>query len=317
MADVVFELYGVDDGKINIEKIKAFELTRETDAASDGLRLWFTSDRATDEVYRVRMSVDGRVVFNGYADAQRELVGSNGLEGFVYARSSACILTDIEAMPDSFYHPCSQAVYDKYISNYGFSYGLDDLFYDGQYTVGKGCSLFGALDGFVFGVTGKHIYVNASDEIRLLESNKTVKLSGDIISEKRIINRGDLLCGIDYKLSSDENYVHHRESELMKKRGVKARIMKNLSALTPLQRENALSTAMARANDGYIGFEIDVCGIFPAELCDKIEYESVVFDTSEEMRLRGISYAFDSKGYHTRLRLAVINDLEELSYVDE
>lgn len=65
-------------------------------------------------------------------------------------------------------------------------------------------------------------------------------LDSDIISEKRFINRGDLLLGIDYKLTGDENYAHHRVSELMKRTGVTSKVMKNLSSLTPLQREKML-----------------------------------------------------------------------------
>lgn len=51
-------------------------------------------------------------------------------------------------------------------------------------------------------------------------------LDSDIISEKRFINRGDLLLGIDYKLTGDENYAHHRVSELMKRTGVTSKVMK-------------------------------------------------------------------------------------------
>lgn len=142
-------------------------------------------------------------------------------------------------------------------------------------------------------------------------------LDSDIISEKRFINRGDLLLGIDYKLTGDENYAHHRVSELMKRTGVTSKVMKNLSSLTPLQREKMLFSAMVKANEEYVCYELDVCGLFVAELCDKIRYKSVAFGNMGTLRLKETAYIFDSKGFHTRLKLVEDRDLEEVSYVDE
>lgn len=317
MADVEFTFISVGGEKMTVDKIKSFELCRETDAPCDGLRLWLATDKALPEIHRVKMTVNGELIFNGFCDTQRETVSNDGFEGFIYARSSACVLTGIEAKPDSLYYPSARTIYEKYIKDYGFLYALPEVNYSGQYMINKGTSLFGALDGFVFGVTGKHIYINALDEIELLQSNDTVYLGENIISERKSINRGDLLCGIDYKLSSEESYAHHRESELMKRRKATARVMKNLSALTPLQRENALSSAMAQANDEYVVYDIDVSGLFVARLCDKVRYKGVIFEPSGELRIKGIDYIFDSKGYHTRLKLTEKTDLEELSYVDE
>lgn len=317
MADVRFFAFTVNDEKLEIKGVKSFELSRESDAPCDGLRLWFTCDKALDEIYRLEMEINGRLVFNGCCDTQRETLGASGYNCFVYARSSACVLTDSEAKPDSFFSPSARAIFEKYVKDSGFSYDMPETVYSGQYMIAKGTSLFGALDGFVFAVTGKHIYVTPFNEIKLLESERTVCLNSKIISEKRVINRGDLLCGVDYKLSSEENYAHHRVSELMKRKKVAARVMKNLSSLTPIQREQLLSSIMAQANDEYVSYEVDVCGLFSAELCDRIEYSSLAFDDLGELKLSGITYLYDSNGFHTRLKLIKIADLEELSYVDE
>ena len=317
MADVKFAFYSPDSKEIVIDKIKSFELLRETGAPCDGLRLWLTAYEAMGEIKRVTVTIDGVRVFNGYCDTQRETVSENGFVCFIYARSSACILTGIEAKPDSFASASARAIYEKYIAQYGFSYEIPEINYAGRYTVAKGTSLYGALDGFVFGVTGKHIYINAFDEIKLLESERVRVLDSDIISEKRLINRGDLLLGIDYKLTGDENYAHHRVSELMKRTGVTSKVMKNLSSLTPLQREKMLFSAMVKANEEYVCYELDVCGLFVAELCDKIRYKSVAFGNTGTLSLKETAYIFDSKGFHTRLKLVEDRNLEEVSYVDE
>ena len=63
--------------------------------------------------------------------------------------------------------------------------------------------------------------------------------------------------------------------------------------------------------------ELDVCGLFVAELCDKIRYKSVAFANTGTLRLKETAYIFDSKGFHTRLKLVEDRNLEEVSYVDE
>ena len=162
-------------------------------AGCDGLRLHFLWDGDLPEVYRVRgFAPDGACCFFGYADQQKLTVTPGQRRGFVYARSSACLLLDNEALPISLNAPNVDQMVHHYAAPFGFTAALPAGTAPGQYTVEKGTSCFGALQGFMQVLGAKGVFVDPENRLCVYGSEAPVTLPGDqITSITAVIERGE------------------------------------------------------------------------------------------------------------------------------
>lgn len=97
---MTFELEFLDGKRAVPRQLLSYRWSGDVTAGCDGLRLHFLWDGDLPEVYRVRgFAPDGACCFFGYADQQKLTVTPGQRRGFVYARSSACLLLDNEALP--------------------------------------------------------------------------------------------------------------------------------------------------------------------------------------------------------------------------
>ena len=78
MADLTFKLYDLDDNEIKPRAVLSYELSRDADAACDGLRLNLLLDEAGAELYTVKAFYGKVCAFNGYVDTQRESINATG-----------------------------------------------------------------------------------------------------------------------------------------------------------------------------------------------------------------------------------------------
>lgn len=317
MVDVKVMLHFLSGERAELKNIRSVELNRESDAACDGLRIYFFSKNMYDEIVDIEVYIDDKKVFFGYVDTQREEINRQGGISFIYARSSACVLTDIEAKPTVLNYPSARFIFDYYIKKYGFTLGMNDLYGDGRYTVSKGTSLFGVLNDFVFSVSGKHIYITPDNEIRLLEEGKNRYITDSPFYEKRIINRGDALAYINYKVSSGANYNRCHKEENISVKGITRSVVKNLSGIEQWQREKVLFDVMKKANKNYLTYELRFYDYLPLNLYDKV-YFRFNFDFMINAALvSGITYVVNENGIQTRIKLEVPIESRETDYVDE
>ena len=163
---MTFELEFLDGKRAVPRQLLSYRWSGDVTAGCDGLRLHFLWDGDLPEVYRVRgFAPDGACCFFGYADQQKLTVTPGQRRGFVYARSSACLLLDNEALPISLNAPNVDQMVHHYAAPFGFTAALPAGTAPGQYTVEKGTSCFGALQGFMQVLGAKGVFVDPENRL--------------------------------------------------------------------------------------------------------------------------------------------------------
>lgn len=313
-----FVLYDLNEEKIIPQNIISYEISRDTDAPCDGLRLTFASDSTPDEVYRTEIYNDDELIFSGYADTQREQIDENGRTVFIYARSSACILVDNEAEPRSYCQPSLLSLCEIYAKDFGFEAEFEDVSCSSDYLISKGTSCYDAINNFALGVTGKSIMVNVNGKIKVPDNSISFAIDNEnVISEKKVINRGSAVSVIDYKINSDLEYNYHIKSRFMERQKINRKRKINISALPMWQQELTLRNIMNRACESYNCIELVLAGSYMIPLFSRIEYESGFQHPVNDYYLRSCKIIFDSKGERTKLVLNKKTDAEVISYVAE
>lgn len=317
MAKLSFVLKDIDGKEYTINRLISYQLNMDWDAACHGLRLEFISDFGLNELCSLQVFNDGKKIFNGYIDTQREAFDSKGNHCFLYARSSACLLTDNEATPFTYISPNSLALFNVNALPLGFSCDLPNLVSDQEYLVSKGVSCFRAINDFVEGISGNRICVDADDCISLLQGSKHLFVDGrEVVSEKRIINRGDAIARLDYKTDSANGFDHHYKSRFFEKKGIKTSKKHNLSSMPIWQRDYSLHGVISSSAMDYFKLELVLDGAVDWSIGDKITYNSTFFGVMDDLQVRSLTFILDDKGERTNAILSKIIDLEELNYVD-
>lgn len=317
MAKLSFVAVSIDNEERRLETISSYEFSRNLDAPCDGLRITVSDKLPFDEIKGIKAYCDDELIFNGFVDTQRETANDSTYSCFIYARSSACVLLDNEAEPRSYSYPTAYAIFQSNIADFGFEYGLPELSNENSYLVNKGVSCFGALNNFVYGMTGKSIIVTPNNKIMLAERSGVFDFSRfNILSEKRIINRGELLSRVDYKIEGDSKYSRHTKSSFLENRDINTSKKINLSNLPLWQRENNARTVLSEAMAGYQQYEIVVDGCAIPELSCSVKGNALL-DSLESYYVSSICVSLNDKGEQTKITLCKRLELEDITYVAE
>ena len=211
---MTFELEFLDGKRAVPRQLLSYRWSGDVTAGCDGLRLHFLWDGDLPEVYRVRgFAPDGACCFFGYADQQKLTVTPGQRRGFVYARSSACLLLDNEALPISLNAPNVDQMVHHYAAPFGFTAALPAGTAPGQYTVEKGTSCFGALQGFMQVLGAKGVFADPENRLCVYGSEVPVTLPGDqITSITAVTERGEAPGIYAYKIASAEPYCRRLEA---------------------------------------------------------------------------------------------------------
>lgn len=305
----------IDGASFEIKGIISYELNRDIDAVCDSFRISFLSENQLDEIVSIKAYDGDRFVFNGLVDTQRESYGKNGFECFIYARSSACILVDNEAKPCTYTNPTALSLFMRNAGGFGFSSSLPRLFYNCDYQVNKGTSCYGAINNFVRGLTGKNIFINPDNELFIPSGDGNICLDDyEIMSVKRVINRGSLISQADYKINSNNDYCYHIKSRFLEEQGVYTLVNLNLSSLPVWQRETTAENIIKNSAANYHKYEVVVSGVAFADMYDSAS--SMQYDFGDYY-ISGISISFSSNGEKTKITLNKSLDLKEIRYVAE
>lgn len=273
---MTFELY-ISNGEIyTVCNIISFELISEADAVCDALRLKFCTDGFIDECCAVKAYFNGELVFNGFCDTQKTTVDKSGVSCFIYARSSAAVLVDNEAVPRCYTAPTARQLWLSNAGSLGFECALPQLYSENSYLVSKGTSCYGAINDFVYAVCGSGIYVTPDNVLAVYSESDRVKRLSDYntASLSYTINRSELISDIDYKISSAEPYSHHFTSRLARNAGIERRRLLNLSSLPVWQRELAAKRKLEASLLNYHCVTAELAGICDFRLYDRVEIDS-------------------------------------------
>lgn len=318
MAVLRFLLYDLDEKSFEVGSVLSYEISRDASAACDGLRLTFTFDFSLGEINRVEVYDENEIIFSGYCDTQRDSVSSDGYECFIYARSSACILVDNEAKPFTYNRPSARSLFVKNAKDFGFSYCLPEIYCDSDYQVSKGSSCFAAINSFVYGITGSNMMVNEKNELVMPDRSGSISLENfSIISERRVINRGNAVTEVDYKAYSDNDYAHHIKSRFFEDRKINRTVKLNISSLPEWQRDYTLMNTLKSAAASYNTIELLLGSCENLPLYGNVAYKSSFMGLIESYYISSVCIISDKNGERTRLTLSKNIDLKEITYVAE
>lgn len=313
-----FAFYEIGGREITPENVISYEITSEVGAPCDGLRVSFEYSGALGEINGVKVYDDGELIFSGFCDMQKMTVHSGGFRCFIYARSSASILVDNEAVPFEYNKPNANQLCFNNTQSLGFTCALPEIYSESSYVVSKGKSCFACVNDFVCALTSKNIYVTPNNEIRLLERSRDVKNLFDFnVSElSYVINRSEPLSCVDYKINSADDYVYHFKSGLAESRGIKRKRLLNLSSVPEWQGNQAAAEMIKRSLDEYQCAEAVICGKCTLRLCDAVDISRDDFPASGDFTVCEITRIKNKNGEKTVLLLKKENESELINYVD-
>lgn len=316
MAVLDFYLYDLNDNQFYVENVVSCELSRDEDAACDGLRLNLQRSKMLDEINRVEVYREGKMIFNGYCDTQRESMSASGYQTFLYARSSACILTDNEAKPFTYNYPSALSLFSQNARPFGFTCNLPKLYSDSPYRVGSSTSCFAAINNFVSALTGKNIIVSCDNCITVADDEKEIDLNAyEILSEKRIINRGGVISSLEYKNDFKSDYSYHLKSRFFEEKDISNSKKINLSNLPEWQKNVTLLNLLKTSAKSYKTIEIEINGCFDFSLYTHVNYSSNYLGNLDDYYISSVKLCFSQSGGRTKIKLCKKIDLMEINYV--
>ncbi|MDE6470247.1 MAG: hypothetical protein K2L19_04420 [Eubacterium sp.] len=309
----------VDDREYVLENLTEINFTQTADAACDCFWAAFKSDDMKGEIITVSVFDNDKLIFKGYCDTQRIREDKNGAEVFFYARSTASLLVDNEAMPFTYNKPTANQLCFTFAEPLGFHSDLPEIVTEQKYEIAKGTSCYGAISRFVALTTGKQIYVTPQNSIRLFEKSKNIKSLGGykILSAKAVINRSEPLSQICFKrVASSAGYRLHTAAQRQKDFKLSERKQYvNLSSLEQWQREYAVLQKLKNSYKDYKVLELTVSGYVKDELYQRFSYSSKIGDFDDYILVEK-KYTADKNGRVTRLILKKEIDVKEITYVD-
>lgn len=314
-----FELYDSAGGAVKDFKIESYELSSETAAACDGLRLYLYSEKVISDVKTVYAFQNDKKIFYGFTDKLQFSEDSGGYTVFIYARSSAAVLVDNEAYPGQYECPTSRQLWYFHAKPFGFSFGLPEVFSQSEYVVSKGQSCFGAIDKFMQYSCGKRIYVTPENEIRAFETSDEVKRldTQNIISARATVDKSSVIGRIDYKVNSAEKYVYRLESRFAKENGIASRKLINLSSLPVWQREAEAHRQITDSLENYYTVTVSLAADTELSLADRVSLSLERLGVSGVFTVCSIIRSKNSGGIKTTLTLRKEIDGELINYVAE
>lgn len=306
----------LDNSAFEPSDILFCELVKSVDAPCDGLSVKFRSREIPPELNSIKAFDKSRIVFNGFVDTQSAEICSDGFTVTVYARSSACLLVDNEAQPQTLFMPCFSQLFLMFAKPFGFKNKTGKLFSDVSYNIQKGTSCYGAMNNFVYAFSGRNLTVTPENEIKILKPSENQRNleSLRIAGAKQIINRGELISDIVYKINGSDSYSYHLESRSASEKGISRKRLINLSGLPPWQRESSAHKRLCSSFSEYNQLEVTLVGCNYFSLLERVVYPS--FCNGEYLVSR-LVFTQDENKMQTKLLLYREIDAKEINYVDK
>ena len=311
---MIIELRQMNGKILRIERLKEFCFTQTYGVACDSLWAYFFSQTPVDEIVSIRGYENQKLIFNGFCDCQREREDKNGYEIYFYARSSASVLVDNEAMPLSYNKPSANQLCFNIARGMGFNSSLPNIYSETKYEVTKGTSCYGAISQYVLLISGKSIGVTPNNEIRIIDySDNVLNLNKyQVVSAVHTINRSEPYLEIAFKKSNAQpDYCVHTKSRLGEKVGINKSMLINLSSLPQWQRENTVLERLKSSYKDYKVLQVTISGYVGEGLLQRFNYKEYNDYALSEKR-----YFCNKNGEFTAMTLKKRTDIKEITYVD-
>ena len=292
--------------------------TQTAKVACDSLCFYFKSNVFIEEIDRVAAFDGGNLVFSGICDCQKRIETQNGFENYIYARSSAAVLVDNEALPFTYNCPTAVQLWYSLAKDKGFKNCLPQVVSTDKYEVTKGNSCFAAIRQFVELKTGKVMYVTPENELKCFEKSSDIKSLNDykVLSCTATVNRSEPVSRLCVKkLSSDTDYKLNMKALVSDEIGIDRVQYLNLQSLPQWQRENGAINKLKSYFEDYKILEIKVSGFVSDSLYQRFSYKSAGGQYDDYI-LTEKKYTLDKNGEVTRLTLKKEIDIKEITYVD-
>ena len=144
-----FKFKTIDDREVIFENPYLVNITKEIDTPADSLSATFPILERVPEFKSVEVFISDESIFSGIVDEQITKINADGCFLEIYSRSYAAWLLDNEAMPQVYYSPSLEIIFDRHIKPYGFKKIIGDKsVFTGEFTVTKGMSEWGVLEKF-------------------------------------------------------------------------------------------------------------------------------------------------------------------------
>lgn len=311
-------IFTLKDGRrYSPEIIKKIIFITTAGVACDSLSAEFEPSGDIGEIVAVKAYDGASLVFNGYCDCQRTTTDDSGKIVYIYARSSACLLVDSQAMPYTYNRPTLIQLYSVYAEKFGFKNKLPSVRCCGKYEVPQGTSCFGAINSLASIELENGIYVTPANEIcPLRESESIVNLAKyKIISSKEIINRSEVISGVNYKRGYTADYDCRAASQTATDMGIDRCKYVNLTSLPTWQRDYKIAKMLKASFENYKICELTISGACREDLYQRFSCDSALCRLDDYI-LCEKKYTYDSSGEYTRLTLKKRIDIGEMTYVD-
>lgn len=316
MAGITVHLFDLEGEAVDFDSLLSYEFNAEDGVPCDSLLLQVAESAPLPEIKAVKAYFETALIFNGCCDWQREYTDATGRHALLYARSSAAILTDNEAIPKTYTNPTAHTLFLLNAGDFGFQNALPSLLCEADYMVMKGDSCYQAIDQFVYALTNRHVTVNTENQLVIPTGKHCLSLPENaILNEGIITDRGIALSGIDYKTIGDTAYTHHIVSRYIESRGIHRTKAVSLSSLPAWQQNAALSGQLKAAANRYRQLEIKLSGCYFPSLFDTVDYPSSYDVPLNRYRITAITVSGVSGSETTVLRLSEQIELEEITYV--
>ncbi len=314
---MTFQLFDMDGNVFEPEKMISYELVSEAEAPCDGLRLSFSCGENIGEISVVKAYRNNKLSFNGFCDKQKITFSASGKICFIYARSSASLLVDNEAVPCQYKNPSARQLWFSNAKDFGFKMNLPELYSENSYLVPKGTSCYGAINNYVSAVSGTPVYATPENVLKTYEKNSTVKRLDDynILSLSYVINRSEPISEIDYKINSADNYSYHFKSGFVQKMGIERKRMMNLSSIPLWQREINAEKMIEKSLAEYYSVSAVILGESDLEIFDRVIIDFDDCFNDEEFYVSELAVCKNENGEQTTVLLKKKINGEMINYV--
>lgn len=286
-------------------------INKSDDALADDLYVVFCYEDFIEELKYIKVYCCDDIIFNGILDEQIVDITSSGKLFKIYARSTAALLIDNSALPQSYSNTSLEIIFNRHIRPYGFTkfVGNNKLF-SKEFIVYKGMSEWDVLEKFCT----MFLYTKPR-----ISSNGTINASGKFDESKNVylnnfdgqtkyksisknIKRYNKISEVFIRAGKESSYSIKAVDEYAIKSGIKRRRYLNLYDNTNIP-VNYAQRVIDDANKKSSEIKVSCVGMVNTDIGCMVTIEDKLLGKLENLHISKIKYSMDAFGEVTELTM--------------
>lgn len=286
-------------------------INKSDDAPADDLYVVFYYEDFIEELKYIKVYCGDDIIFDGILDEQIVDITSSGKLFKIYARSTAALLIDNSALPQSYSNTSLEIIFNRHIKPYGFTkfVGNNKLF-SKEFIVYKGMSEWDVLEKFCT----MFLYTKPR-----ISSNGTINASGKFDESKNVylnnfngqtkyksisknIKRYNKISEVFVRAGKESSYSIKAVDEYAIKFGVKRRRYLNLYDNTNIP-VNYAQLVINDANKKSSEIKVSCVGMVNTDIGCMVTIEDKLLGKLENLHISKIKYSMDAFGEVTELTM--------------